>query len=106
MREWVYDGYTKVHSEDRRHMIETWIWKCSECGFAVRKPYENRNMPTGECPVCARNTPKKPKTVSRKGAYPRIERFCPNCLKLLYRKERKCPNCGQLIKLEGDETNG
>jgi predicted amidophosphoribosyltransferase len=42
--------------------------------------------------------PRKAKTVSRHGAYARIDRFCPNCMKMLYRKEQRCPNCGQAIK--------
>lgn len=52
MTEWKYDGYTKVHSPDRRHMIEQWIWKCPTCGYTVRKPYGNQNKPSGDCPRC------------------------------------------------------
>lgn len=53
MTEWLYDGYTKVHSNDRRHMIETWIWKCAKCGHEVRKPFGNQNKPKEECPSCS-----------------------------------------------------
>ncbi|MBR3739467.1 MAG: hypothetical protein IKN04_03295 [Clostridia bacterium] len=53
MTEWKYDGYVKVHSQDRRHMIEQWDWKCERCGYTIRKPFGNQNMPQGDCPVCA-----------------------------------------------------
>lgn len=52
MTEWKYDGYVKIHSPDRRHMIEQWDWKCSKCGYTIRKPFGNHNMPSGDCPVC------------------------------------------------------
>ena len=52
MSEWKYDGYTKVLSDDRRHMIEQWIWKCQVCGFTIRKPFGNNNMPKISCPAC------------------------------------------------------
>ena len=52
MTEWKYDGYTKVHSDDRRHMIEQWIWKCPVCGYTIRKPFGNNNMPKTDCPAC------------------------------------------------------
>lgn len=53
MTDWVYDGYVKVHSSDRRHMLEYWDWKCPVCGYTLRKPFGNFNMPQGQCPVCA-----------------------------------------------------
>lgn len=53
MTEWLYDGYTKIHSNDGRHMIETWIWKCAKCGHEVRKPFGNQNKPKGECQSCS-----------------------------------------------------
>ncbi len=52
MAEWLYDGYTKVHSPDRQRMIEQWIWKCSQCGYEIRKPYGNKNKPREDCPKC------------------------------------------------------
>ena len=52
MNDWIYDGYTKVHSPNRRHMIEQWIWKCVICGYTVRKPFGNNNKPQGDCPKC------------------------------------------------------
>lgn len=52
MIEWKYDGYTKVYSDDRRHMIETWIWKCPICGYTIRKPSGNINKPHTDCPSC------------------------------------------------------
>ena len=36
MSKWIYDGYTKVHSPDRKKMIENWIYHCSSCGHTVR----------------------------------------------------------------------
>ena len=53
MTEWEYDGYTKVHSEDRRRMIEQWLWKCPVCGYTIRKPFGNKNRPEIDCPKCA-----------------------------------------------------
>ena len=53
MTEWKYDGYTKVHSEDRRRMIEQWLWKCPVCGYTIRKPFGNKNRPEIDCPKCA-----------------------------------------------------
>lgn len=47
--------------------------------------------------------PRKAKTVSRRGAYPRIDRYCPNCNTLLYGKEKKCHSCGQLIRYKGEK---
>ena len=52
MTEWKYDGYTKVHSEDRRKMIEQWLWKCPVCGYTIRKPFGNENKPKIDCPKC------------------------------------------------------
>jgi hypothetical protein len=47
--------------------------------------------------------PRKAKTISRHGAYARIDRYCPNCYALLYGKEKKCHNCGQMIRHKGDK---
>jgi len=52
MTEWKYDGYTKVHSADRRRMIEEWIWKCPVRGYAIRKPFGNNNKPKTDCSAC------------------------------------------------------
>lgn len=56
MTNWIYDGYTKVHSADRRKMIETWIWKCDKCGYEIRVKFGNANKPNGDCPICAKIT--------------------------------------------------
>jgi rubrerythrin len=53
MTEWRYAGYVKVHSPDRRKMIEYWDWQCDKCGFTVRKYYGNLNMPKEDCPKCS-----------------------------------------------------
>ena len=55
MTDWCYDGYVKVHSKDRRHMLEYWDWKCRQCGYTVRKYFGNLNMPKEDCPKCAEN---------------------------------------------------
>lgn len=47
--------------------------------------------------------PMKAKTISRHGAYPRIDRYCPNCNTLLYGKEKKCRTCGQAITYKGEK---
>lgn len=52
MTKWVYAGYTKIHSSDRRHMVEQWDWKCSKCGYTVRKAFGNQHMPKEDCPKC------------------------------------------------------
>lgn len=36
MSKWIYDGYTKVHDDTRKHMIEKWCYHCSDCGFIIR----------------------------------------------------------------------
>ena len=59
MSEWVYDGYTKVIGNDRKHMIEMWIWKCAKCGNTVRMPWGNKNEPQGECAQCSINRREK-----------------------------------------------
>ena len=53
MTEWKYDGYTKVHSEDRRRMVEQWLWKCPVCGYTIREPFGNKNRPEIDCQKCA-----------------------------------------------------
>ena len=51
MSEWEFIGYTKVHDDSRKHMIEKWIWRCKRCGHEERRPYGNRNKPS-QCPKC------------------------------------------------------
>lgn len=53
MTEWRYVGYVKVHSPDRRKMIEYWDWQCDKCGFTFRKYCGNLNMPKEDCPKCS-----------------------------------------------------
>ncbi len=53
MSDWKYIGYTKVHDDSRKHMIEMWIWKCNRCGYEVRRPQGNKNKPS-QCPRCGK----------------------------------------------------
>ena len=48
--------------------------------------------------------PMKAKTVSRHGAYPRIDRYCPKCMAFLFGKEHRCHSCGQLIRYKGEKN--
>ncbi len=53
MAKWIYDGYTKEHDDSRKHIIEKWYYKCSECGGVVTtapRPQEIRNYT--KCPNC------------------------------------------------------
>lgn len=50
MSKWIYDGYTKVHDDSRKHMIEKWCYHCSDCGFIIRiEPKQNIFL---ICPNC------------------------------------------------------
>lgn len=50
---WVYDGYTKVHDETRKHMIEKWVYKCPYCTAEVRtKPNRQEIKKYIICPEC------------------------------------------------------
>lgn len=53
MSDWKYVGYTKVHNDSKKNMIEMWIWKCTRCGYEERRPYGNRNKPC-QCPRCGK----------------------------------------------------
>ena len=53
MSKWVYDGYTKVYDDSRRHMIERWCYRCSECGHIVRtEPIRKAITAFKNCPNC------------------------------------------------------
>lgn len=52
MSEWAYEGYIKVKSNDGKRMIEQWIWKCTGCGYEIRKQAGNQYKPEYECPNC------------------------------------------------------
>ena len=53
MNEWIYDGYTKVHDNSRKHMIERWVYRCSECGHTVRtEPTRRAILSYATCPSC------------------------------------------------------
>lgn len=53
MGKWIDDGYTKVHDDSRRHMIERWCYRCSECGHIVRtEPTRNAILYFKTCPNC------------------------------------------------------
>ena len=53
MAKWIWDGYTKVHSSDRKRMIETWCWVCSECKNELRLRYDKvKPEPYSKCPKC------------------------------------------------------
>ena len=53
MGKWIYEGYTKVHDNSRKHMIESWIYHCSECGHTVRtKPTREAILSYVTCPSC------------------------------------------------------
>lgn len=51
---WIYDGYTKEKSGSGRsaRMIETWIFKCSDCGHEIRLNYKYRNKLPFKCEKC------------------------------------------------------
>lgn len=53
MAKWIYDGYTKVHDDSRKHMIEKWCYRCSECGHIVRtEPKRTAILTYNVCPHC------------------------------------------------------
>lgn len=54
MSKWIYDGYTKVHDSSRKHMIETWCYRCSDCGHIVRtEPKRTAILSYTICPNCS-----------------------------------------------------
>lgn len=53
MSRWIYDGCTKVHDDSRRHMVERWCYRCSDCGHIVRtKPKREAILSVATCPSC------------------------------------------------------
>lgn len=53
MGKWIYDGYTKVHDDSRKHMIEKWCYCYSECGKTVRtEPKKTAIYSYTICPNC------------------------------------------------------
>ena len=53
MSKWIYDGYTKVHDDSRKHMIEKWCYRCSQCGHIVRtEPKRMAILSYMTCPNC------------------------------------------------------
>ena len=62
MSKWIYDGYTKVHSADRKKMIENWIYNCSSCGYTARTaPKPTAILMFTTCPQCGEKIDKEDK---------------------------------------------